>query len=180
MYHTHWHDEQQLVNGVYGPLIVLEPGQQYDAEHDKIFLFSTGKLPDPLGLPVLLNGSPQPVPERLPAGEKYRYSVDQHHCGLSGYESVALRIRPSNAVEKTNKRWRRPSSALAVMASAQERLTAGERRETAEFQSENPTELQLEAYQLNARRRCARTGFRRCKIDSLERSEETGTAEAVP
>jgi manganese oxidase len=27
VYHTHWHDEKQLVNGVYGPLIVLEPGR---------------------------------------------------------------------------------------------------------------------------------------------------------
>ena len=35
IYHTHWHDDVQLVNGVYGPLIVLEKGEQYDPEHDK-------------------------------------------------------------------------------------------------------------------------------------------------
>ena len=27
IYHTHWHDRAQLLNGVYGPLIVVEPGQ---------------------------------------------------------------------------------------------------------------------------------------------------------
>jgi FtsP/CotA-like multicopper oxidase with cupredoxin domain len=29
IYHTHWHDNVQLLNGLYGPLIVLEPGQKY-------------------------------------------------------------------------------------------------------------------------------------------------------
>ncbi|HXZ39642.1 MAG TPA: multicopper oxidase domain-containing protein, partial [Terriglobales bacterium] len=39
IYHTHAHDDTQLVNGLYGPLIVLEPGQKYDPEHDKTFVF---------------------------------------------------------------------------------------------------------------------------------------------
>ena len=29
IYHTHWHDEAQLAGGLYGPLIVLEPGERY-------------------------------------------------------------------------------------------------------------------------------------------------------
>ena len=30
IYHTHWHDPDQLENGIYGPLIVLPPGQPFD------------------------------------------------------------------------------------------------------------------------------------------------------
>ena len=26
IYHTHWHDEAQLAGGLYGPLLVMEPG----------------------------------------------------------------------------------------------------------------------------------------------------------
>jgi FtsP/CotA-like multicopper oxidase with cupredoxin domain len=71
VYHTHWHDEKQLVNGVYGPLIVLEPGQKYDPEHDRTFVFSLGKYA-PFSLMLLINGSPEPYPVRLQAGTKYR------------------------------------------------------------------------------------------------------------
>jgi FtsP/CotA-like multicopper oxidase with cupredoxin domain len=71
VYHTHWHDEKQLVNGVYGPLIVLEPGQKYDPEHDRTFVFSLGKYA-PFSLMLLINGSPEPYPMRLQAGTKYR------------------------------------------------------------------------------------------------------------
>jgi FtsP/CotA-like multicopper oxidase with cupredoxin domain len=28
IYHTHWHDQFQLINGIYGQLIVLPPGEQ--------------------------------------------------------------------------------------------------------------------------------------------------------
>jgi len=71
IYHTHWHDSAQLLNGVYGPLIVLEPGQKYDPEHDKAFVFSVGQYP-PLGALVLINGSPQPDLVQLQGGVRYR------------------------------------------------------------------------------------------------------------
>ena len=68
IYHTHWHDEDQLLNGIYGPLIVLEPGEKYDPDHDKIFLFSFAKFPDPLGQALLINGSPQPSQQNCELG----------------------------------------------------------------------------------------------------------------
>jgi FtsP/CotA-like multicopper oxidase with cupredoxin domain len=37
MYHTHMHDKQ-LLDGLYGALIVLNPGETYHPERDKIFL----------------------------------------------------------------------------------------------------------------------------------------------
>ncbi|MBZ5597159.1 MAG: multicopper oxidase domain-containing protein [Acidobacteriia bacterium] len=74
IYHTHWHDPAQLQNGVYGPLIVLEPGQKYDPAHDLTFLFSSGKYA-PFGYMLLLNGSPEPRPISLQAGTRYRWRL---------------------------------------------------------------------------------------------------------
>jgi manganese oxidase len=71
IYHTHWHDSAQLLNGLYGPLIVLEPGQKYDPEHDRTFVFSGGVYA-PFGYLLLVNGHPQPDPVELHTATRYR------------------------------------------------------------------------------------------------------------
>jgi|HubBroStandDraft_5_1064220.scaffolds.fasta_scaffold09546_2 FtsP/CotA-like multicopper oxidase with cupredoxin domain len=71
IYHTHWHDVSQIRNGVYGPLIVLPPGQKYDPEHDLTFTFGVGNYA-PFGFVFLVNGNPQPDPVTLHAGTRYR------------------------------------------------------------------------------------------------------------
>ncbi|HXY08963.1 MAG TPA: multicopper oxidase domain-containing protein [Terriglobales bacterium] len=71
IYHTHWHDDQQIANGMYGPLIVLEPGQKFDAEHDRIFVISAGHYV-PFGFLLLVNGHPQPDTLDLQAATRYR------------------------------------------------------------------------------------------------------------
>ena len=71
IYHTHWHDVAQLTSGLYGPLLVLEPGEKYDPAVDKIFIISRAG-PDESESPLLLNGSPQPPPLVLKSGTKYR------------------------------------------------------------------------------------------------------------
>src|SRR5580704_4234632 len=42
IYHTHWHDPSQLTNGIYGPLLVLPPGEKFDPSSDLTFVFSIG------------------------------------------------------------------------------------------------------------------------------------------
>jgi FtsP/CotA-like multicopper oxidase with cupredoxin domain len=71
IYYTHWHDEKQLMNGMYGPLIVLEPGQKYDPEHDKTFVFGTGRYA-PFPVMMLVNGIPEPDPVELQTATRYR------------------------------------------------------------------------------------------------------------
>jgi len=71
IYHTHWHDGTQIVNGLYGPLIVLDPGQKFDAERDRIFVISAGRY-EPFGFLLLINGHPQPDTLDLHTGAKYR------------------------------------------------------------------------------------------------------------
>jgi FtsP/CotA-like multicopper oxidase with cupredoxin domain len=71
IYHTHWHDNAQILNALYGPLIVLEPGEKLDPEHDRTFVFSMGNYP-PFGFILLINGHPQPDPVKLHAATRYR------------------------------------------------------------------------------------------------------------
>ena len=70
IYHSHWHEQKQLGEGLTGPLIVLEPGTKFDPATDKIFLFSRDGVEG--NEPLLLNGSSQPPPIALVAGTSYR------------------------------------------------------------------------------------------------------------
>jgi FtsP/CotA-like multicopper oxidase with cupredoxin domain len=70
IYHSHWHEQKQLGQGLTGPLIVLEPGMKFDSTTDKIFLFSRDGVES--NEPLLLNGSSQPPPLALVAGTTYR------------------------------------------------------------------------------------------------------------
>jgi FtsP/CotA-like multicopper oxidase with cupredoxin domain len=145
IYHTHWHDEEQIVNGVYGPLIVLEPGQKYDPDHDKVFLFSTGKFPDLLGFMLLMNGHPQPRPVRLRAGEKYRIRlINITAAGSDMQVSLSEAGQPVQWKNLARDGADLPAP-LAVTASAQDVLTVGGTRDF-EYQASGPIELQLEGY----------------------------------
>jgi FtsP/CotA-like multicopper oxidase with cupredoxin domain len=72
IYHTHWHDVGQLTTGLYGPLIVLEPGQKYDPEYDRVFLVSRSDA-DSFSDGLLVNGLSKPGPLQLREGGKYRF-----------------------------------------------------------------------------------------------------------
>jgi FtsP/CotA-like multicopper oxidase with cupredoxin domain len=72
IYHTHWHDSRQLRSGMYGPLVVLEPGAHYDPDVERMIILSAG--PNVVGAPepLFLNGSEKPAPLRMKAGSTYR------------------------------------------------------------------------------------------------------------
>lgn len=74
IYHTHWHDDYQLTNGIYGPLIVLPPGERFDAATDIPFVFSLGDF-GALGEMALINGTPQSKMMQLEAGKTYRFRL---------------------------------------------------------------------------------------------------------
>jgi|KBSMisStaDraftv2_1062788.scaffolds.fasta_scaffold10594_3 FtsP/CotA-like multicopper oxidase with cupredoxin domain len=74
IYHSHAHDEAAIHNGLYGPLIVLEPGQKFDADADRVFLVSVGVY-SPLGFMMLINGRPAPDPLFLRTGKHYRFRL---------------------------------------------------------------------------------------------------------
>ena len=72
IYHTHWHNAKQLTGGLYGALLVLEPGQSYDPATDKVFVLGRGG-DDERHDPLVLNGSTQPSMMVLLTGQTYRF-----------------------------------------------------------------------------------------------------------
>jgi FtsP/CotA-like multicopper oxidase with cupredoxin domain len=89
IYHTHWHNFLQLTGGLYGPLIVLQPEQTFDPETDIPVVISLGGAFD-LKSPILLNGSAQPEPLRLKAGQKYRLRFINITANGNGFQVSLL------------------------------------------------------------------------------------------
>ena len=73
IYHTHWHDEAQLAGGIYGPLIVLEPGAHFDPSIDHIVVIGLNGVDIPNQRePFAMNGRAQPAPVPMKAGVRNR------------------------------------------------------------------------------------------------------------
>ncbi len=70
IYHTHMEESSQLSSGLYAPLIVLEPGEEYDPDTDRIFIMGWGGPGE--DAPPFLNGSAAPPPLDLEVGKSYR------------------------------------------------------------------------------------------------------------
>ena len=70
IYHTHMDETDQLRSGLYGPLIVVEPGEAFDPASDLIFVI--GDAPDGDYQGVTINGRQHPDPVVLQAGLEYR------------------------------------------------------------------------------------------------------------
>jgi FtsP/CotA-like multicopper oxidase with cupredoxin domain len=77
MYHTHWHDVAQLIGGLYGAIIVLEPGQKYDPDVDHIVMLGFNSAPATATQrpTISLNGRPAPEPILIRAGVANRLRV---------------------------------------------------------------------------------------------------------
>ena len=76
MYHTHGHDSRQLVSGMYGALVVLEPGAKFDPAVDHIVLLGGSGPPGPNAPPgVEINRSTKPAPMQIKAGIKHRFRI---------------------------------------------------------------------------------------------------------
>jgi len=76
IYHTHWHNPGQLSGGIYGPLIVLEPGQVWNPESDHVILLGLeGRYRNNPDEPFAVNGESHPRPLELKAGVAHRLRI---------------------------------------------------------------------------------------------------------
>ena len=79
MYHSHFNEMDQIASGLYGPIIVLEPGQRLDSDTDRIFIFSEGgPTTNVIAGPFpahFLNGKAKPDAIDLRAGQAYRFRM---------------------------------------------------------------------------------------------------------
>jgi manganese oxidase len=142
IYHTHWHDFRQLIGGLYGPLIVLPPGQKFDPETDKTVAIGLGGVDDQKS-PMLLNGSAQPEPLLLKAGIKYRLRIFNMTPNNGGLQ-LSLLARGSPV------RWRAVAKdgadlppAQAIEKEARQVVSVGETYDF-EFQPTAKDDLRLE------------------------------------
>lgn len=74
IYHTHMGHDTQLEAGLYGPMIVLEPGRSFDPAREKILLIGAAES-DWETAEIRLNGEKNPPPLQLQTGERYRLRV---------------------------------------------------------------------------------------------------------
>jgi FtsP/CotA-like multicopper oxidase with cupredoxin domain len=97
MYHSHFREAHQMGSGLYGPIIVVEPGQRFDPETDRILFFGTaGHTENPVFGPnpgFLMNGKAQPDAMNLKAGTRYRFRL----FNLAGDAPLAVSINAGGA-----------------------------------------------------------------------------------
>lgn len=143
IYHSHIDDVRQLSSGLYGPLIVLEPGQSFDPETDRLMLLSVGG--PAFDAPLLLNGSMQPEPIKLWAGTKYRFRFINIMAAnpplvvslLSGDAPASWRAIAKDGADLP--------SAQATTRPARQVIAVGETYDF-EFQPKSPGELRLDIF----------------------------------
>jgi len=79
MYHSHFDEATQIAGGLYGPIVVLDSGQKFDADKDRVLVFGlAGHATNVVIGPFphyLMNGSERPEPMNLKAGTTYRFRV---------------------------------------------------------------------------------------------------------
>jgi FtsP/CotA-like multicopper oxidase with cupredoxin domain len=71
MYHTHMDEGQQLLTGMYGAMLVMEPGERHDPDTDLAFMLG-GAVEGDSTRAVTLNGLREPPPLVLRPGRSYR------------------------------------------------------------------------------------------------------------
>jgi manganese oxidase len=141
IYHTHMNDEEQLGGGLYGALIVLDPGVQFDPATDHSFVFARSG-PDEFTGKRLINGNPNPAVLHWRKGELHRLRL--------------VSIAPNNPVMVTLSgpagvlQWRALAkdgadlpAAQAVTQSARQVAWVGETYDF-EYQSKEPMSLRLQ------------------------------------
>ena len=70
MYHTHLNDIEQITSGLYGAIVVLEPGQRFDAATDHVFVSGWDGDEEPARL--LVSGDSLPPPMTMAVGVPHR------------------------------------------------------------------------------------------------------------
>ncbi|MFI5310403.1 MAG: multicopper oxidase domain-containing protein [Gemmatimonadales bacterium] len=87
IYHTHLGDFEQLTSGLYGGMVVTEPGTPFDAAHDHVFVLGWDGMTDPPY--ILVNGTRIAEPLRLDAGRTHRFRFVS--IGAADADGVSLR-----------------------------------------------------------------------------------------
>jgi manganese oxidase len=144
MYHTHFNDMRQQYGGLVGPLVVIEPGQQWDAAREMMVMISDGPHAT-----FRVNGSASPPPRVLRVGTTYRIRLAD---AAIYHQHVSVRlVRDSSALT-----WRAvakdgftlPAQQATVQPSAV--YVASGETEDFDFTPDAPEDLKLEIDRVGA------------------------------
>jgi FtsP/CotA-like multicopper oxidase with cupredoxin domain len=124
IYHTHLNDLEQVSSGLYGAIVVLEPGQRFDPTRDHVFVLGWDGVDDPIT--AVVNGAgPPAIPLELAAGVSHRFRFVNIGVAVPAIFSIVR--------DTTVMRWRRLAKdgadlpvAQAVMAPARQAVNVGE------------------------------------------------------
>jgi FtsP/CotA-like multicopper oxidase with cupredoxin domain len=141
MYHTHFNDYAQLTAGLYGALLVVEPGQAPDVAIDHTYVIGQG--PDAEKDPILLNGARELPKTSWHVGSQQRVRL----IGITAVQTVRVRLaRDGKTVV-----WRALAkdgadlpAALATVRTAEVNLSPGETWDFA-YAADDRGSLRLEA-----------------------------------
>jgi FtsP/CotA-like multicopper oxidase with cupredoxin domain len=86
IYHTHLGDLEQLTSGLYGAIVVLEPGARFDSTTDHVLVIGWDGGQDPPR--VLVNGDSLPPPIELATGSRHRFRFV--NIGAAGFWTIRL------------------------------------------------------------------------------------------
>ena len=86
IYHTHLNDLEQLTSGLYGAIVVVEPGKAFDPRTDHVYVAGW----DGTGVPshVVVNGTESLQPLEMALGTKHRMRFI--NIGVAGFVRFAL------------------------------------------------------------------------------------------
>lgn len=138
MYHTHVNDVEQLTSGLYGGLIVLEPGQRFDPVTDHLFVAGwDGDVNH-----IVINGdSTGGPPVEMKAGSTHRFRF----VNIGPAQRLFYAIRGNSSLMK----WKAVAKdgadlppALAITGPSLRQLAVGETFD-AEFTAPGPGEYRL-------------------------------------
>jgi len=143
IYHTHIDDIRQLSSGLYGAIIVLEPGQSFDPVTDRMMLLSVRGPSD--NTPILLNGSAEPGPIELKEGLKYRFrfiNITPHDPRLTVSLLSSSSLVSWRAIAKDGADLPAPQ---ATLRPARQTVSVGETYDF-EFEPKSTADLRLEIF----------------------------------
>ena len=94
IYHTHLNDLEQLTSGLYGAIVVLEPGRRFDPNTDHVYVAGWDGPDVPAH--IVINGDSIAPPLELAAGVAHRFRFV--NIGMAGMLGISL-AADSGAVE---------------------------------------------------------------------------------
>ncbi len=140
IYHTHAADPKQMSGGVYGGIIVLEPGESFDAEHDRLLVIGTRDVSF-FARQITVNGSQELSPMLFSRDTLYRLRLINIALNLAANVQLGSERHLAKWLAVAKDGATVPAR-LAVPSDARLHIASGETYDF-EFRSDVPGEIPL-------------------------------------